>query len=155
MKVFCYGQQCSGRNGGVVPESEIQQWFDEHPDAPEGEDYCDDWDLVASGAEDEIVSQCREIIRTTTAADSNAAFRRRQCRNVLEMFHRPETPARMIDAAKYLVDGQIVAIGEEFDREDLESEQPEKVGCLTGWCPFTEVWKIDDNGDVTYYIVAK
>ncbi len=95
LKFYCYAQHCPSRNGQIVPESEIRQWFDEHSGEEESGGLCDDWNLIAEGSEQEIVDHCRDMIRGTTGNDSNAAFYRRQYRNVLQAFRRPETPARM------------------------------------------------------------
>lgn len=145
MKVYCYAQHTS-HNGAIVTQTQLDQYDnpDENPD----------WDLIAEGTEEEIVRDMRERLVSDAALDSNAAFRRRQCRNVLTMFRRPETPARLIDAAAYLERRIIIVVGDEIEREEIDSEQPKKVGSLTGWEPFTEVWEIDGETP-EYWIVAK
>lgn len=156
LKFYCYAQHCPSRNGQIVPESEIRQWFDEHPGKERNGELCDDWNLIAEGTEEEIVTHCRDMIRATTGTDSNAAFSRRQYRNVLDALHRPETPARMLDRKVWESDSGIEMRGNELDREDLESEQPEKVADLSGWHPFTEVWRCGETEEeYTYYAVTK
>lgn len=156
LKFYCYAQHCPSRNGQIVPESEIRQWFDENPGKEEAGELCDDWNLIAEGSEQEIVDHCRDMIRRETGADSNAAFSRRQYRNVLDALHRPETPARMIDRNAWEADSGVEFKGEEFDREDIESEQPEKVADLWGQAPLTEVWRCGETPEeYTYYAVAK
>lgn len=157
MKVFCYAQHCSSRNGEIVPVSVIEQWAGENPERWEDGDYCDDWNLICDGSEDEIVDYCRAAIDVGLSAkpyNSNHAFAVRQLRNVLGMFNRPDTPARMIDTQAYTDQSLIVFIGEEIEREDLESDSPDKVADLVEWYPYTKVWKITDGEDETFYAVA-
>jgi len=155
-KVYCYAQHCASRNGGIVGQNEIDVWKEENPERVANGQHSDDWDLIAEGTEEEIVRDIREMLAENTAADSNAAFRRRQCRNVLEMLRRPETPAKMINRNAWEAEGIVRALGEEIDREEIDSEQPERVGVLAGWAPFTEVWRCgEEPEEYTYYIVSK
>ena len=145
MKIYCYAQNCRAGSGSTVSQTEIDRFFDEHPEAEKS----DDWDLIATGTEEQIVADVRRMLAQTPFSAATA-FNRRQWLAVLKLFRRPEIPARMIDGTVWESDGRIEPIGDEFDREDLESEQPEKVADLIGWSPFSEVWKIEE----TFYIAS-
>lgn len=143
MKIYCCAQNCRAGSGSTVSQTEIDRFFDEHPEAEQS----NDWDLVATGTEEQIVADVRRQLQQVPSSE----FNRRQWRAVLKLFRRPEIPARMIDGTVWESDGRIEPIGEEFDREDLESEEPLKVADLIGWSPFSEVWKTESN---TFYIVS-
>lgn len=147
IKVFCYARH-TGRNGAIVPMSQLDQW-----DSPEENP---DWDIVAEGTEEEIVQHCRELLWAGYLGWTPAAeFDRRQLRAVLAMFHRPETPARMIDRNAWEIDGRIEFRGDEFEREEIEPEHSVETDNLTGWYPFSAVWRCGDTAEeYTYYVVG-
>jgi len=152
IKVYCYAQHCPSRNGGIVPASEIEAWEGENPEK------CDDWDLVAEGTEEEIVIAVRAnlgVVNKASPKHSNIMFYRRQLRNALAMLHRPETPARMIDRNAWETDGRIECRGDEFEREEIEPEHRVETDDLTGWCPFTAIWRCGETPEeYTYYVVS-
>ena len=54
IKVYCYAQHCSSRNGGIVPVSEIEAWEGENPEKVEAGEHCDDWDLHPLPGDDPV-----------------------------------------------------------------------------------------------------
>lgn len=85
IKIYCYAQHCSSRNGGIVPVREIETWMDENPELVESGYFCDDWNLVAEGTREEIKADLEKQIATLEAGpfNSNIAFDLRQLRNAL------------------------------------------------------------------------
>ena len=88
IKIFCYAQHWSSRNGGIVPVREVENWFDENPEKEEeAGEFCDDWNLVAEGTREEIKADLESQIANLELAkfNSNVAFDLRQLRNALEV----------------------------------------------------------------------
>lgn len=87
IKIYCYSQHCSSRNGGIVPVREIENWFGENPEAEERGDFCDDWNLVAEGTREEIHADLESQIAKLESAkfNPNVAFDLRQLRNAIDV----------------------------------------------------------------------
>lgn len=78
IKIHCYAQHCPGRNGGIVPVSEIEDRNGES----------DDWDLIAEGTRDEIKSALTKRVASLELGrrlNSNDLFAFRQLRNALSV----------------------------------------------------------------------